>query len=537
MVKASKLPVDTKASAEDMAEAMFGSGIEILTADYTGAASASGIYSDGDDVAPDLTPSDTGVILSTGKAAKITNSGSNANKFAYSSTNHRGEGDEDLTEMAGMQTYDAAVFEASFVPEGSTLTMQVTFASEEYLEYVGSGFNDAVGVYVNGEKAELMVGDGDITIDNINDESNSNLYIDNPASADTYNTEMDGFTVTLTLKAPVNPGEVNTIKIGIADAGDGWYDSNLLIAGESLQTTLVAEDDSVTVNAGDSETLDVLANDSSSSGGSLTITHINNQRVEAGDTITLSSGEEITLTKDGTFEIAGDGDTESNIFSYTVTDAEGITDTAFVTVNSVACFVAGTLIETSEGPRPVEALEPGDRILTRDHGAQPLRWKGETTVPGSGRFRPIFIAANTFGDHGAIEVSPNHRILIASAEAELCFGEAEVLVAAKHLVNEKTVRPGSLRRDVHYVHLLFDRHEVVCGNGLPSESYHPGDMTLDAFDQDARAEILSLFPNLSRGRLTAYGPTARPALKAFEARLLAPRPDTSRAGINRAATR
>ena len=95
--------------------------------------------------------------------------------------------------------------------------MQISFSSEEYLEYVGTGFNDAVGVWVNGVKATLTVGTGDISINNINPGSNGNLYVDN--ANDGFNTEMDGFTVTLTLKAPVNAGQVNTIKIGIADGG------------------------------------------------------------------------------------------------------------------------------------------------------------------------------------------------------------------------------------------------------------------------------------------------------------------------------
>ncbi|MEY8840424.1 choice-of-anchor L domain-containing protein, partial [Cribrihabitans sp. XS_ASV171] len=253
MPSAQDLPIDTSASAEAMAAEMFGTGIDIVSASYTGAAAASGIYTDGDAVAPGITPSDSGVILSTGRAGDITNASGDANASSGTSTRFGRAGDSDLDEIAGARTYDAAVFEAEFVPEGSTLTMQVVFSSEEYLEYVGSGFNDAVGVWVNGEKAELTVGDGDITINNINDESNSNLYNDNPASAEAYNTEMDGFTVTLTLKAPVTPGAVNTIKIGIADGGDGHYDSNLLIAGDSVQTALIAQDDSVEITGGNAE--------------------------------------------------------------------------------------------------------------------------------------------------------------------------------------------------------------------------------------------------------------------------------------------
>lgn len=90
-----------------------------------------------------------------------------------------------------------------------------------------------------GKKAQLTVGDGDISINNINPTTNGNLYVDN--TNDIYNTEMDGFTVTLTLKAPVIPGQVNSIRIGIADGGDTAYDSNLLIAGDSIQTGVIAQ--------------------------------------------------------------------------------------------------------------------------------------------------------------------------------------------------------------------------------------------------------------------------------------------------------
>ncbi|MCE8525285.1 choice-of-anchor L domain-containing protein [Ruegeria pomeroyi] len=520
MPTASELPIDTSASALDMADAMFGSGIEVVTASYTGATSASGIYSNGDTVAPDITPSDSGVILSTGNATSITNSSGDANVSAGTSTNHGLAGDAQLSEMAGAQTYDASVFEASFIPEGSTLTMQVVFSSEEYLEYVGSGFNDAVGIWVNGVKAELTVGDGDITIDSINDQSNSNLYVDNPASGEIANTEMDGFTVTLTLKAPVNPGEVNTIKIAIADSGDGAYDSNLLIAGDSIQTALIAEDDSVEITGGNAETVDVLADDSSSAGGTLTITKINGQPVSAGDTVTLPTGETVLLNPDGTFTIDSDGSEEnSNSFSYEVTDSAGNTDTGFVTVKTTPCFVAGTPIRVPNGRVPVETLEIGDLVMTRDNGPQPLRWIGRTTRLSKGIDAPVLIQRNALGRHGPVAVSPNHRVMLEMSRSELLFGSREVLVKAKDLVNGRDIKRCTDGLPVTYVHLLFDRHEVIWANGLESESYHPGDMSIGAFDTATRSEILRLMPDLSAPDY-GYGPAVRPALRSYEVRAL-----------------
>jgi hypothetical protein len=361
MVTASKLPVDTTADAMQMAESMFGSGIKIMGADYTGDPLSSGIYSKGLTAAPGVTPSDTGVILSTGRASSFTNAKGEANQSDSRSTDTKGvDNDQDLNAVAGVKTFDAAIFKADFVPEGSVLTMQISFSSEEYLEFVGSGFNDAVGVWVNGQKAELTVGNGDISINNINPASNGNLYVDN--AKDQFNTEMNGFTVTLTLKAPVKPGVVNTIKIGIADGGDAVYDSNLLIAADSVQTAVVAVDDAFVVKRGDQMVVDLLGNDGNATGGTLTITKINGMPVVAGSKVSLPSGLDLVVNADGTITVltdASDAFGEAN-FSYEVTGDGFITDVGFVTGQIVPCFVAGVRIDTARGAIPVEEVRVGD---------------------------------------------------------------------------------------------------------------------------------------------------------------------------------
>lgn len=521
MAIAQELPIDTGATADEMAQAMFGNGIVVESASYTGASGASGIYSDGDAVAPNVTPSDSGVILSTGNARDFTNSSgsTNTNTSAGTSTSHGTAGDSDLDEIAGATTYDAAVFEAEFVPEGSTLTMQFVFSSEEYLEYVNSGFNDAVSVWVNGVEAQLVVGDGNITINNINDSSNQDLYVDNPAGTDPFNTEMDGFTITLKLTAPVNPGETNDIKIAIADGGDSSYDSNLLIAGDSVQTALVAGDDEVEVQEGDTVNVDVLANDDQSNGAQLTITHINNQPVTAGSSVTLANGEIVTLNADGTFDISGQDDVdddETTTFTYTIEDDEGNSDVGFVNVTTTPCFVAGTLIETDQGPVPVEDLTVGMRVLTRDHGGQSIRWIGRSTRVAEGVQAPVRFAANALGEHDEIELSPSHRVLVQSATAEVLFGQDEVLVPAHHLVNDTSIRRRVDGQPVTYFHVLFDRHEVIRGNGLESESYHPGAASLDGLDAETRAEFFALMGDSWR----SYKSMSRPTLRSFETKAL-----------------
>src|SRR6056297_3967427 len=115
MATASDLPIDTGASATDMADAMFGNGITVLDARYEGAGHASGLYSDGDSTAPGVTPSDSGVILSTGRAGDITNASGDANTSSGTSTANFTAGDAGLSAISGQATFDAAIFEAEFV--------------------------------------------------------------------------------------------------------------------------------------------------------------------------------------------------------------------------------------------------------------------------------------------------------------------------------------------------------------------------------------------------------------------------------------
>ena len=143
-------------------------------------------------------------------------------------------------------TFDAAIFKATFVLEGSILTMQITFSSEAYLETGGTQFNDLVGVWVNDQKAVLTVGNSDTSISNTNPGSNPDLDRDN--ANDQLHTEMDGFTIALTLNATVSPNVPNTIKSCIADGGGPIHDSNLLIAADSVQTAVIVGEDTFSLD-------------------------------------------------------------------------------------------------------------------------------------------------------------------------------------------------------------------------------------------------------------------------------------------------
>lgn len=523
MATASEINLNQNASAFQMAQTIFGDGVQVTGATYSGSSYSSAIYSGGDSITPGVTPGDTGVILSTGNVDLFTRPSGDPNKATNISTNSGGQNNRaDFNAIAGARTYDASYLDVSFIPDSDVMTIQFVFSSDEYPEYSNSIYNDVVGVWSNGTHIPLSVTSSAAAVTQINQTENINLYKDN--TGDDYNTEMDGFTVTMTLTIPVNAGQTNNIRIGIADTSDSSYDSNLLIAGNSIQTELVAQEDAITLFEGGTGNLDVLANDLNNTSGTLVVTHINGVAVVAGDQVTLPSGQTVTLNADGTFGIQTDTDNDKVSFTYQIAAEDGAgnvleDDVGFVTVETIPCFVAGTLIRTPKGDVPVETLMPGDLVETFDDGAQPVRWAGSRTVKAQGMLAPIRIRGGVFGAHETLMVSPQHRVLVRDAMAEMLFGEDEVLVAAKDLVNDMTIRqvPGG---DVTYVHLLFDRHQVVWSNGLATESFLPGPQTTAVFEQDTVNEICTLFPELNALTGEGYSPAARRTLKHFEARVL-----------------
>ncbi len=390
MATATELTINTAASAMDMANAIFGPGITVTGATFTGSTMSSGIYSGASSTIPGISPSDTGVILSTGNVVDFTNSSgtTNTNTVANRSTDTTGsvDGDAQLNAVAGMATFDGAILQASFIPDGDFLTMQFVFSSEEYPEYINANVNDAFGVWINGTFVPVTITiAGNVAIDEINSMENQNFYHDN--TADQFNTEMDGFTYTLSLKAPVNIGQINTIKIGIADGGDAIYDSNLLIMGDSIQTVTLAFDDDANVVANGSRTFDILANDTNSE-GSLTITQIQGVNVVPGQTITLATGQQVRLNADGTITVFATSTLGTENFSYTVSD-NGVTDVGYVSIITSAAGALDGIVSGTTGDDFIDAFytgdSDGDRVDNNDAtGVQGTTGSSDVIQAGTG---------------------------------------------------------------------------------------------------------------------------------------------------------
>ncbi len=178
------------------------------------------------------------------------------------------------------------------------------------------------------------------------------------------------------------------------------------------------------------------------------------------------------------------------------------------------CFVKGTLIDTSRGAVPIETVKVGDLVQTLDRGLQPVRDVWKATGQGEGLWAPVTFAPGALGNTRALQVSQQHRILVTGWRAELFFGEPEVLVAAKHLVNGDTIRITPCK-SVTYMHLTLDAHDCLWTDGVASEShFHRPDATW-----------LPDSPEMALGRDAdaldvVHTHVARPELRGFEGALM-----------------
>ncbi|HAP70771.1 MAG TPA: hypothetical protein DCR04_13805, partial [Flavobacteriales bacterium] len=226
---------------------LLGSCVTASNITYSGAARAAGTF-DGTGTVLGL---NGGIVLTSGEANTATGP-DNANSAG---AGNAGTGDPDLSVLAaGFQTFDAAILEFDFIPQSDTLRFNYIFGSEEYPEYVNSGYNDVFGFFISGpgiagpftggaENIALIPGTAlPVAIDNVNNGysgtepstgpcENCAYYVDNsngPA------VQYDGHTTMLTAEIVVTPCVQYHIKIAVADAGDGSLDSGVFLEGGSF---------------------------------------------------------------------------------------------------------------------------------------------------------------------------------------------------------------------------------------------------------------------------------------------------------------
>ncbi len=152
-----------------------------------------------------------------------------------------------LNQLTINGTNDACILEFDFVPTGFQVDFKYVFASEEYIEFANSDYNDLFGFYVTGPgyatptNVALLpnAAQDPVTINNVNPVNNSAYYYDLNGDGGFFggpNIQYDGFTVPLTASFAVQPCQTYHIIMVIADVADPLFDSAVFIEGRSFES-------------------------------------------------------------------------------------------------------------------------------------------------------------------------------------------------------------------------------------------------------------------------------------------------------------
>jgi hypothetical protein len=130
----------------------------------------------------------------------------------------------------------------------------------------------------------------------------------------------------------------------------------------------------------------------------------------------------------------------------------------------VAGLPAGTLVMTLDGELPVEALSPGDRVISRTSGTAILRSVTVQSVDGP----VVRILAGSLGHTRPgrdMVVGPDTLLHIRDWRAKALYGKPAALVPARRLVDGEFVAEEAAG-PVRLFTLTFDRPEVIYADGL-----------------------------------------------------------------------
>lgn len=179
---------------------------------------------------------------------------------------------------------------------------------------------------------------------------------------------------------------------------------------------------------------------------------------------------------------------------------------------------AGANLRTPCGDRRIENLRPGDLIVTRDDGLQPVRFVWSQTfsaaeVAADPSLAPLHFKPRAIGPmmpQRPLTVGGAHRVLVPGWRLENADDRTSFLVSARDLA---TVHDESyserLKGDITYYNVIFDRHQVFTANGLPVESFLPNPKTMSAMKSDVTDKITEIFPELLRSP-SSYPPAEYP---------------------------
>ena len=269
-------------NADDLVRNIFlNSGVQVSNVKFNGSMDTIfcnniGIFDTGD--IPTNLGIESGIIIATGNV-NVAVGPNNSNWYSLP-TNCEYNSDPSLESIATGEIIDGAVLEFDFVPYDSIIKFNYVFGSEEYLEYVGSEFNDIFGFFVsgpnpaggyyNGQNMAIIPNTNDVVSINTVHSACSNNYGNHPACNSEYYVnnyvgspiQFNGFTTVLEVRFEVVPMEQYHLKMAICDINHYGWDSGVFLESNSLSTNaaFLFVDDQLSIEHPDG--FDVCKNDS-----------------------------------------------------------------------------------------------------------------------------------------------------------------------------------------------------------------------------------------------------------------------------------
>ena len=168
------------------------------------------------------------------------------------------------------------------------------------------------------------------------------------------------------------------------------------------------------------------------------------------------------------------------------------------------CLRTGRSVATPRGEICIDKLRPGDPVITRDNGIQPvkgirLRRFSRRMFEANPHLWPVLIERGALGDglpERAMILTPNQRILAPlTLERKTDERGADGMLAARQLIDNHTIRQVKIM-GMEHVHLEFERTEAVLSNGVWVECFQPHDREIGAEGDAQRNELFVLYPEM-----------------------------------------
>lgn len=161
-------------------------------------------------------------------------------------------------------------------------------------------------------------------------------------------------------------------------------------------------------------------------------------------------------------------------------------------------LMVGTRVASNLGWRPIEALTVGDKVLTFDHGMQPIAeirraylWLDAPETAEA--LWPVVVPVGALGNREELSLLPDQGVMVETDGAMDAMGDPFAVLTARALVG---VRGITRRRPMHRVELIslyFDAEQVIFAEGGALIHCPPNLTALDRFIEvggEARYPVL-----------------------------------------------